>query len=174
MPRRRAKPGRRCGSAIPPFLTAAAVLLLVGCSGEAPGASVPRPCAQAGCDSQVTFIFPRFTAMLNRYASLTVEACLDNRCAQGVLPTGRCQGEGDLLVTSGLGCRSDAIIYHLAPSQEDLAASSRHTATLTIVAQDKTILLLEEVERVSFTRVQPNGPDCPPTCYQADIRLPTA
>jgi hypothetical protein len=183
----RRMPGR------PPWLALlafAAGLLLAGCAGSplggsggtggdagAPGAPPtpspgppPRACTEIGCESTLTFESDELAAHLAGARPLTVTACLDGDCSTHRVAAGRCAGTGRLL-DAGLECNQGKLIVHLGGTAGGKPlGTGTHGARLELAAGGD-VLLDERAEAIRFTRNQPNGPDCPPVCWTAVVRL---
>jgi hypothetical protein len=137
-------------------VTAASVLLL-GCQWlDVPGVS----CTQIGCESQVVFELATLDLVPGRLYE--VEACLDDRCGAATveLPQRGAVMEGGVLVSA------DEDIVALVLPEGDY--SGTRAAWLEIRHGDGPPFVIE-VE-VELERTQPNGPNCPPVCWQAVVR----
>lgn len=127
---------------------------VAGCGGEASGEGTAHACTEIGCNDGVDFI-------VARRAIRPVERVLAKACVYGRCTTHRFDPHA--FAQPG-GVRIGA---WLPPGTLDPARS--HTATLTIREGRRTILELERT--VELETSQPNGPDCPPTCHNATIRV---
>ena len=138
------------------ILAVALVLVLGGCGFS------PFGCTDAGCESGALFTLEHDLLMDTEYR---VVACVDDRCAEGVLEVGpNADGsDGPLSVVIG---DTDTVFYRL----DELQLSGRHRVSLTVHAADGE-LLVEWDGTAEFRRTQPNGPWCEPTCWLAEVTV---
>lgn len=145
----------RC--AVRPLLAAAA-LLLVGCE------LVQEPeaiCTAIGCDSQVVFELTAIELVASR--SYEIEACLDETCAAATVePT----QHGAVVNDHGLVVHPDQNTVALVLPEGNYAGT--RTASLRVRPDGEEPFAME-VE-IELERTQPNGPNCPPVCWQAVVR----
>jgi hypothetical protein len=131
------------------------VMVLGGCAQR----TGERVCTAMGCVNGVAFHLRRGALPVEGpRAARTISACLDGACSTLRLANSvrRCGG-GDL------HCLGDRIL--LAKHAEDGAV---HQVRLTVT--DAAGRVLAHVERqVRFIASYPNGRDCPPPCWQADV-----
>jgi hypothetical protein len=136
---------------------------LVGC-GLVPG-PVEVDCTLIGCDSQIVFelddgeLVPGFAYEL--------EACFDHRCETATveLPEhGAAMG-----VNGALSASAEEDIVALVLPEGDYPGV--HTARLRVQPLDGGGEAFEATVETELERTQPNGPDCPPVCWQAVVRL---
>lgn len=121
-------------------------------------------CTDEGCGDLVTF---HVAADLQAGQAYQVEACADGVCQSGTLQvseTGEAIGPMDGLV---LDPRSDTIYLS---SLEDADWEGTHLVTLT-VRDASGAVLVDHADDLTFTRVQPNGPSCGPTCWEGEVTL---
>lgn len=141
-------------------LFVAVVLLLGGCTDDASdvtdtvtGPDIQGACTLIGCASGVFWrIDESVSAEWPR--PLVFEGCIDDRCDTKEITAEQIIGPHHTKV--GL---YDGI---------DLGAD--HIATARVTGPDGTVLL-EREDMVTLSSFQPNGPSCPPTCWQATIHV---
>jgi hypothetical protein len=160
--------GIRCGRGAPLQTLVAAVTALVlafglvGC-GLVPGPGDEVVCTAIGCDSQVVFELAEIELASDR--SYEIEACLDDLCeAATVQPPPR--GATIVGQRGGLTISADENFVALVLPKGDY--SGARAASLRIQPGDGDAFEIE-VE-VELERTQPNGPNCPPVCWQAIVR----
>ena len=118
---------------------ALAVVLLPGCGGPGSRVAARTTCTQIGCSSAV---FVELRDVPPRTA--TVALCARGRCARAAA--------------------SDADVIEL----ELRHASRGARVTATIVFRDRRGRVLASARRAARLRTyRPNGPLCPPVCFQA-------
>ena len=117
---------------------------------------VPVECTLIGCDSQVTFELSRG---IGRGATYDVEACVDGRCTSA-----RIEVSPDGFGSSGeLTIDGDRVVLVLPEGEY----AGVHAVSLSLRAEGHDPIEVEAV--TEFERLQPNGPRCEPTCWQAMI-----
>jgi hypothetical protein len=102
-------------------------------------------CTDAGCRSGVTVEISRTQAALPKAHTVTV--CIKDRCR-------RWTTESDL---ASIGQRSQD--------------SAGPVAVRLVIRDRKGSVIGGFARKVSLTRLQPNGPDCPPVCWVASYRI---
>ena len=121
-----------------------------------------RDCSEVGCSSQVSF---QLAAELRAGVAYNVEACADDDCRSQTLtvpddgPVGT-GGEGLWLDTN------DDVITLELPS--DTNWEGTHAVSLRVVTEDGEEVV-DMAGETDFERMQPNGPDCPPVCWLAEV-----
>jgi hypothetical protein len=105
-------------------------------------------CPDAGCTSGVTVDFSRLRSTLPGARSVTL--CVANRCVR----------------ESGLRSESIAVRWRDTP-----ALKMGPYNVLVLVRDQKHRVLLRLHRRVTLKRIQPNGANCPPTCFAAALVL---
>jgi len=125
------------------------VALLAGCA-----------CTAVGCDNRLR-LHPGFDLQFD--VAYEVEACIDGSCNEAVLE----QQAGDSWdLEDGLTLRADEDNIDLALGDGDF--SGMHAVTFTV--RDPSGAVLASFDGpIEFTRTQPNGQFCEPTCWSADI-----
>lgn len=159
---------------------AMAALLLAACGGQgSQGAAPDRPspsgtgddqtflaCTQIGCESAITFLVPHDLVAEESYE---VEACVGVRCSTETLEVPAPAHGPYVGVDAGditLMIDTDRVLLRL-PEQD---WSGTHEVSLVVRDASGTILTDAETE-TDFERQQPNGPDCPPTCWFAEVAI---
>jgi hypothetical protein len=122
-----------------------------GCSREAGGG---RACTEIGCEDGVTFMFGAGD-LASLPAPVTLTACIDDACTKEVVRK------------SDLGSWSQTMARVPAGT---LDPGVRHAARLTIV-DGRGATVFRAKRTVALRATQPNGPGCPPTCRQAQLRV---
>jgi len=123
-------------------------------------------CTLIGCESHVRF---ELTALdLEPGSTYDVEVCLDDRCESATVDIpgldagpGAAGGDGSII----LDPTGDTIVLVLP----DGDYGGRHAASLRLVGPDGENVELDGP--IEFERLQPNGPDCAPVCWQAVVRI---
>lgn len=126
----------------------------------------PIASTAAGCESGVRFTLDQDLVAETEYR---VTACVDDRCAERTLEVpppddGPFTGVTDGPI--GLFVDTDSIFYSL----DQLELSGKHRVTLTVQGADGE-LLAEWGGTPEFERTQPNGPNCEPTCWLAEVTI---
>ena len=133
-------------------------LALAGCG------LLPIACTDAGCESGVRFSLDQDLVAETEYR---VVACVDDECAEGVLEvpppddgpfTGVSDGPISLFVDT------DSVFYSL----DQLQLPGAHHVSLTVHGPGDE-LLAEWEGTPEFERTLPNGPNCEPTCWLAEV-----
>jgi hypothetical protein len=137
------------------------VALVVGaCTDDAPATSdtssppdIRPPCTLIGCASGV---FWRIDESVSEGwpRPVTFEACVDDHCEQT-----------EITANQMVGTHRTAIGLY-----DGIDLESEHTATVRVTAPDGAVLL-EREDVVTLSSHQPNGPSCPPTCWQATVHV---
>ena len=134
------------------YLVLVAILGLVGCTGE-------QSCTEIGCDDDATITYP--TGTVSGPYDLVVDTGTE-------MLTARCSDPGAPEVADnspGLSCNASSF------SVEGPAAQGHSLrVTLTPVGMDAIFEGAEVLLSVVDER-QPNGPDCPPTCFSRTGQL---
>jgi hypothetical protein len=121
----------------------------------------PFGCTDAGCESGVLFTLDRNLVLEAEYR---VEACVDDRCVEGVLQVGGGEDGADGPLALTIGAYEDTVLYRLGESP----VRGSHDVSLTVHGKDGE-LLVDWEGTAEFERTQPNGPLCEPTCWLAEI-----
>lgn len=124
----------------------------------------PRACTAIGCDNQLRVVVAQDLQPGTEYE---IETCVGERCAEAtiVVPQGGgAVGASDGAIT--LETEPDAVIFRLPDT--DWSGEHRVTATVRDAASGDMLAAVDE--EVEFRRSQPNGPDCPPVCWFAEVR----
>lgn len=157
--------GARRPGAVQKAVAVVVALAAVGLAASLSACSSGTACTEAGCGSQITF---QVEYELEAGESYLVEACVDDYCRTQTLevPEDR---DGALPVTEadGFGLQTERDIIYLAlPDERDWGGT--RVATLTV--RDIEGRVVSELEGdADFERFQPNGPNCPPTCWLAEV-----
>lgn len=139
-------------------------LSLAGC-GLVPGPGDEVGCTLIGCDSQVVFELDDGELVPGRAYEL--EACLDDRCET---TTVELPAHGTAIAgADGLTASAEEDVVALILPDGDFPGV--HTAQLRIRDAGGDGTLFEAAVEVELERTQPNGPNCPPVCWQAVVRL---
>ena len=115
------------------------------CSGSPQGET---ECTQIGCGPGIRITLPDVSA---GQGAISVRYCLDGQCQEQIFlsadqapPLLRAQSEGD-------------------------------TVRISVEVRDETGVLARLSERnLVLESTQPNGPQCEPTCYHGEVRVPRA
>ena len=147
-----------------------AALSITGCE---------TPCTDIGCAGDTRFDI--VTSDPSTLTGATVTICVDNQCASAILVMPTAEG-GDGATTQlsgnlvGAQCKSvldgdqavDVVGRLPAPLEPTTKTSAVYTATLT--AADGTVIVSRQwTATYRDSGVRPNGPDCSPTCFVADL-----
>ena len=115
-------------------------------------------CTDVGCSNEAVVTFPTglvsgpYNLTLRQGSDMETYACNDPQTAADLPPEVECDGGGFELVDSPFGLRS--------------------AVTVTITDPDETLIAGPvEVLLQAVDTVQPNGPDCEPTCVIRNGRL---
>lgn len=130
------------------FAALLSVAFLAGCA-----------CSAEGCDNRLRF----HTGIdLQLQAAYAVEACIDGSCTEAVL-----EQVGDAWdIEDGLTLRADEDNVDLALGDGEF--DGMHAATFTV--RDASDAIIAKFDGpIEFTRSEPNGRFCGPTCWSADI-----
>ncbi len=122
-------------------------------------------CTEAGCRDGLNVVLETGEERQIK-GPLAAEMCLDDRCytARGEISKRRGVGEGPLVVFAYGG----ELSAELSLAGRDLDEQTEHSLTLSIrVARGPA---REYETDFTFDKVQPNGPDCAPTCLFAHLR----
>lgn len=122
-------------------------------------------CTDEGCGNLVTF---HVGADLQADVPYQVEACADGVCQSGTLQVSEA-GEVNGQVVDGLVLDPESDTIYLTPP-EDADWEGTHLVTLT-VRDDSDTALVDHSGDLAFTRDQPNGPNCAPTCWEGEVTL---
>lgn len=146
----------------------ASMTLAVGCS--LPGGAEPPggvACTMIGCESAVAF---QLSADLENGVRYRVQACLEGLCeAETVeVPVGGAEG-GAVARRVGsidLGTETNRILLILPEGE----FGGARRVSLRVVDERGDVLV--DAEAVAeLERQQPNGPNCPPVCWFAELDL---
>lgn len=146
-------------------LVALAILTAVvmgtsGCSGNG-------GCTDIGCGSQVVFWTD---ADLQATVAYDVEACVDDVCESATLevPEDRvAEGVVPSIEVGALGLETDRDVVYFGLPDGNWSGSHQ----FSLVIRDAAGTIVADITQTGrFERMQPNGPDCPPVCWMADIR----
>ena len=128
-------------------MVVAALLLPTATSADSPRG---RICTQIGCVSGITVKLPAPTELPSRAARVTV--CMDDRCRAVRV------------------ARSRDVAQSVWIEDRSLSAPTR--VRVRVVVRGAHGRTLSRAERdIALSRTQPNGPDCPPTCWSAALRV---
>ncbi len=123
----------------------AAGLLLTsafGCGSE-------EECTEMGCDDELRIQFvDEFSDPLHEFHG---ELSFDGEVLEFDCSTGEAAGEG-------YRCDESVLIVEAAPTQAELMAASGLLGASTTVEPQ-------------YDELQPNGPECGPTCYQGEVEV---
>ena len=130
-------------------------LVLAGCDalGVPP---IAMECPAMGCDSQVVFELQR---NLDPGETYDVEACVDDRCFTAEVTV----SEHGFAMRNELVLDGDQVVLVLPAG--DYRGTRRVSLALRGPRGESTDIETE----TEFARVQPNGEQCEPTCWQATI-----
>lgn len=139
----------------------ATLALVAGC------ALLPLECSAAGCENVVVF---SLADDLRNGITYQVEACVDDRCTTATMEVPDQDGEdgphtgqqqGDITLRTDL----DEITLQLP----DGDYGGTRQLSLTIMADGHDLVAATAV--VEFVRDSPNGANCPPHCWRADLSV---
>lgn len=148
------------------------VVVVAGCADA-------RTCHLVGCGSALTVVVAGAAP-----AAFVVAATIDGR--DGIVECGALN-EGARATTSTSGalrgdddgaardevdaihawCASDGV--HVTPVAHPSAPAPRMPASARFVVTQGDRTLVAEAESIAYDVLQPNGPDCAPTCFQATL-----
>lgn len=139
-------------------LSGAALLTVPGC------VDAQQSCTAIGCDSQVTFELPVDLVAETPY---DVRACVDEVCRSATL-TVPAPDDGPYTGTTAndLTLVVDADAITLALPVDDWGG--QHRTSIVVRGPAGDVITEAEADR-EFTAARPNGPDCPPVCWQATV-----
>jgi hypothetical protein len=148
-------------------------VLVVAALGTACGKTNVGGCTDIGCDSAILAEFPINTVGAGAGA-VVARVCLDGTCrtARGVLDphTTRFGGtRGDHVFQSGIEVRlnESSISVQLRLPDEPYDDVTSHDMLVELQVAGNQAVTLEEERK--FTRSNPNGVNCEPTCWFADL-----
>ncbi|MGH8946071.1 MAG: hypothetical protein ACRDVL_07980 [Acidimicrobiia bacterium] len=140
------------------LLVSLATVLLQACRGPLPQGTVPPvACTEIGCESTVEF---ELSDALRQDRSYEIEACADTFCRSVDISTGFTGGR-----VQELEVRPDRILLILP----DADYAGRHHVSLVLRDAESGEVLAQIDQDVGFERRQPNGPNCPPVCWFAQV-----
>jgi hypothetical protein len=142
-------------------LVIVAGLLLVGCQ------LMQEPevaCTAIGCDSQV--VFELDDGQLVPGFAYEIEACLDDGCETATVEL-REHGAAIGGANGGLTVSAEEDVVALILPDADYPGV--HTARLRVRPVGGEAF--EAAVETMLERSQPNGPDCPPVCWQATVEV---
>ncbi|MCL2778667.1 MAG: hypothetical protein FWD73_11735 [Polyangiaceae bacterium] len=156
------------------FSCAALTSLLVGCGrteNEAPPAGGGASCTLIGCADTAT-LNAHLAAAPAELDGAAVTACWQQMCATASLPTLTGQGaayfamQGDGIRANGL-LESDGngVYVEVTVSPLGTVANGDSYRLSVVDASGQTLLNGQAI--ATYTILQPNGPDCDPTCHTA-------
>lgn len=127
---------------------------------------VPEPplhaCTEIGCESAVAF---NLDADLVNGVEYRLDACVEDDCATETIEVPEGQGVvGQRVGRFDLGTDADRVLFLLPEADY----SGPHEVSLRVTAADGSVAV-ELIATTEFDRQQPNGPDCPPVCWFAEI-----
>jgi hypothetical protein len=100
-----------------------------------------------------------------------VEACVDDFCRTETLEVPEARDSAALasVEVGDLGLQTDMDIVYLAlPDEDEGDWSGTHSTSLTVREAESRVVAEHEGE-AHFERLQPNGPNCPPVCWTAEV-----
>lgn len=146
--------------------TFAALLVAAGWAAALSGCSFSTSCNDAGCFNRVAFELGHDLLVGETY---TMEACVDDYCETATLGGPDAQGTAASQAsgTARLSLDTDRDIVNLETmSSRDWSGTHRTSLTVRDSAGDTVAAVARETR---FERTQPNGPDCPPVCWNARV-----
>ena len=121
-----------------------------------------RDCTETGCDSQVSF---RLSTDLRAGVAYTVEACVDDDCRDETLTV---PDDGPIGIgAEGVWLDTDSDVIRLE-LPTGTSWEETHAVSLRVVTRDGDVVA-DMTGEADFERTQPNGPDCPPVCWLAEV-----
>ena len=145
-----------------------------------PGCSSSSSCTDVACASGAHF---QSGVHLNgTNDQLTIDICKNNACAHGTAearsattgqPTCGVVGSIDAACSLTLGANGNATFAVDVPGPgasvnvDDLADGDIYRVRVTRAQTNES--LVDVTKPVTYTKTQPNGPSCPPTCKHADF-----
>jgi hypothetical protein len=150
------------GDAVSRIVSLLLLVVATGCSGFGTSGEMADDCDTAGCDSQVTW---QLSDELPDEGPLAVRACVEDDCVEDEVSIGT-----DGCATSDrLRVCQDEVTLTLPP---DVEYGDPVGVELLVSSVDSGDTLAESTEEdVQLEREQPNGEQCPPTCWQATIEV---
>jgi hypothetical protein len=121
-----------------------------------------KSCTEAGCTSGIS---ARVSG--TPVGASLVRACLDAGCVEVPWPT-RCEAQSEPPLGLSVCSQDDGVMVRL-----DLGASVEiaNGASFQLSIEDADgVLLLQQMESVTFSHSYPNGKDCPGHCRYANFR----
>lgn len=126
-------------------------------------------CSAVGCENTVAFNLTGTD--LRHEVAYEVEACLDDDCSTATIEVATEDAEGVALTGLGEGpimLLTDTDQITLTLPQGDY--SGAHRVRLVVeTAEDGVLVNLDQ--QTDFEREYPNGPDCEPVCWRAEIAV---
>lgn len=134
-------------------------LLLAACDSTSSGF-----CSAAGCTSGAAVVVP---VDLVAEVAYEVELCVDGTCHREVLEVPPpADGPVSGVSVGALSLDVDRDVVGIALGEGDW--SGTHTVSATVL--HGSTVLFETEDELEFAAVRPNGPDCPTTCWFAELR----
>lgn len=125
-------------------------------------------CTDEGCGSQVAF---HLDSDLEPDRTYVLNACVDDVCQSDTLQVPQEDDSGIIPAQEaggmGMDIESDVVYLALSPDED---WSGTHSITLSITDGGDSVVTDHE-SMTAFTRVQPNGPNCSPTCWEAQVTI---
>lgn len=148
-------------------LALAAVMLIASAAcGSPPGPGGAVACTQIGCDSGVTFAVSG-VGLDAGGGTVVAEACFDGRCERARY-TQEANGAAEWDNTQlQLFVGPDSVEVMLRLPEDDYDPDAAYDVSLELRVDGGEPMRLDR--RVHLERSQPNGPDCPPVCWQARV-----
>ncbi|HET7685297.1 MAG TPA: hypothetical protein VFM19_02705 [Candidatus Limnocylindria bacterium] len=124
-----------------------------------------RLCTMIGCENGVTFVLD---VDLLAETAYDVEACFDGRCERQVLrvpPPTDGPFTGITLGNVGLDTGADTIRLRLGEGSFE----GSHEVSVKVLLDGAT--LVDARATTELTPTRPNGPECEPLCWGAEVRV---
>jgi hypothetical protein len=143
-----------------------AALSIAGCE---------TPCTDIGCAGDTRFDI--VTSDPSTLTGATITICVDNQCASAtvVMPTDVGPGATTRLSGNLVGAKCDSFLADdqtvdvVGDIPTPLNPTSNSVYTATLIAADGTAIVSRQWTATYRGDYRPNGPDCSPTCFVADL-----
>ena len=146
------------------LLMLAGALVAAGCGRL--GGGMAQVCTEIGCVNGVT-VAVAGVGLGAKGGRVVAELCFDGACERGRYvqqPDGAARWDNQQL---DMFVSPDAVEVTLQLPEGDYDEATVHEVSLTLrVAGGEPIRVQQQV---NLERSQPNGPDCPPVCWQARV-----
>jgi hypothetical protein len=145
-----------------------------GAAADSPAAGpTPVACTGIGCQNGLEIEFMRSAWPAGEYRiQVDVDGAMTS--CTGTLPLNACDSGPSFACTGAPGVRLSESGCALPASGQGLAGMSLETTSasrVTLTIEHAGALIGTTTLQPEFRQVRPNGPDCPPVCTNAGMRL---